>query len=83
MECVEKISKVIAYGIVILVKGLVYPIFYITKTIRIFFLIIERWSFSVLESLSLKKDKEDAEELESEAPLGVNFTANTYYDKQI
>lgn len=82
MECVEKISKVIAYGIVILVKGLVYPIFYITKTIRIFFLIIEKWSFSVLESLSLKKDKEMIEEVEEES-LGVNFTANAYYDKQI
>ncbi|MBE5935153.1 MAG: hypothetical protein E7262_05115 [Lachnospiraceae bacterium] len=75
MEWVEKISKVIAYGIVLLVKGIVYPIFYVTKTIRVFFLIIEKWSFTLLESLSFKK-KEDEDEEEA---LGVNFNPNTYY----
>ena len=80
MEWVDKISKVIAYGIVYLVKGIVYPIFYITKTIRIFFLIIEKWSFSVLESLSLK-DKSEVENSIEDNDLGVNFSANVYYDK--
>ena len=80
MEWVDKISKVIAYGIVYLVKGIVYPIFYITKTIIIFFLIIEKWSFSVLESLSLK-DKNEVENSIEDNDLGVNFSANAYYDK--
>ena len=81
MEWVDKISKVIAYGIVYLVKGIVYPIFYITKTIRIFFLIIEKWSFSVLESLSLKNKDGVSKTIEDDNKLGVNFSANAYYDK--
>ena len=80
MEWVEKISKVIAYGIVYLVKGIVYPIFYITKTIRIFFLIIEKWSYTLLESLSFKKQDQEIEKKEDDdLTLGVNFNANAYY----
>lgn len=74
MEWVEKISKVIAIGIVMLLKILVYPLFYITKTLRVFFLIIEKWSFTVLESLDLKEgDKKEDD------TLGMNFNPNAYY----
>ncbi len=78
MEWVEKISKVIAIGIVMIVKGIVYPIFFITKTLRVFFLIIEKWSYTVLESLSLNDDKKEINK-DDDITLGVNFNPNTYY----
>ena len=76
MEWVEKISRVIAIGIVMIVKVIVYPIFYITKTFRVFFLLLEKWSFTLLESLSFKKEDKEEDE---DSTLGINFNPNTYY----
>ena len=76
MEWVEKISKVIAIGIVMVLKVIVYPIFYITKTLRVFLLLIEKWSFTFLESLSFKETEKTDDE---DVTLGINFNPNTYY----
>lgn len=78
MEVVNKLSKIIAIGIVYIIKIIVYPIFYITKTIRIFFLMIEKGCFTVLDSVSLKENKEDEEATDNWNALG--FGDNNGYD---
>jgi hypothetical protein len=75
MEWVDKISKIIAYIIVIIVKIIVYPVFYVTKTLRIFFLLIESGSYNVLESLSFEERKKDINNSEDD---DVSFVAGDY-----
>lgn len=78
MEVVNKLSKIIALGIVYIIKIIVYPIFYITKTIRIFFLMIEKGCFTVLESVSLKEDSEEEKVIDNWDAL--DFGSDNGYD---